>query len=353
MPVSLTDMARAGHPSGSRSPLSRPRVVAPAQPADFPPPFPGAGEGRGEGLCTVTPSGKAILGLGCAALDIVSEVASFPAEDAEVRALAQSRRLGGNAANTLSVLSQLGHACAWCGTLGDDPASEEILTAMRGQGIDTGPARRLSGGRAPLSCVTLSRATGSRTIVHYRDLPELTAVDFAEVPLTRFAWLHFEGRHPAETALMLRDAGRRHADLPISLEIEKSRPDIDRLLAGPLVLIFSRAHARGQGFQDPAAFLAAQWPRTTAELLFLPWGEAGAYGQARQGPLHFAPAQVPAEVIDTLGAGDVFNAALIDGLLRGLGLEPLLARATALAGHKCGRPGLSGLVASAHDQGWR
>ena len=338
---------------------------------------------------TIHPSGKAILGVGAAALDIVSEVASYPEEDAEVRALAQSRRLGGNTANTLSVLSQLGHACAWCGTLGDDPASDEILAALRGQGIDTRLARRLSSGQAPLSCVTLSRATGSRTIVHYRELPELTAADFAQVPLAGFAWLHFEGRHPAETALMLRDATLRRPDLPISLEIEKSRPDIGRLLAEPRVLIFSRAYARGQGFEDPTAFLASQWPQTTAELVFLPWGEAGAYGQARQGPLCFAPAknpvqaltQVPiqdpaqrqaqaqtpahtqaqaqtqarteAQVRDTLGAGDVFNAALIDGLLWGLGLEPLLARATALAGHKCGRSGLAGLVASARDQGWR
>ena len=334
---------------------------------------------------TIHPSGKAILGVGAAALDIVSEVASYPEEDAEVRALAQSWRLGGNTANTLSVLSQLGHACAWCGTLGDDPASDEILAALRGQGIDTRLARRLSSGQAPLSCVTLSRATGSRTIVHYRELPELTAADFAQVPLAGFAWLHFEGRHPAETALMLRDATLRRPDLPISLEIEKSRPDIGRLLAGPRVLIFSRAYARGQGFEDPAAFLASQWPQTTAELVFLPWGEAGAYGQARQGPLCFAPAQTTdqtpvqapprapaqkpaqaqmqvrvqslaqaqAQVRDTLGAGDVFNAAIIDGFLRGLGLEPQLARATALAGHKCGRPGLSGLVASARDQGWR
>jgi ketohexokinase len=299
------------------------------------------------------PSGQAILGVGCAALDLINEVASYPDEDAEVRALAQSRRLGGNAANTLSVLSQLGHACAWCGTIGDDPASEEILTGLRGQGIDTRPARQLSGGQAPLSCVTLSRATGSRTIVHYRDLPELAAADFARVPLAGLAWLHCEGRHPAETFHLLRDAARRRPDLPISLEIEKPRPDIERLFTGPRVLIFARAYALAQGCRDPAAFLAAQWPQTTAELLFLPWGAAGAYGQARQGTLHFAPARVPAGVVDTLGAGDVFNGALIDGLLAGLGLEALLARATALAGHKCGHQGLAGLVASARAAGWR
>jgi hypothetical protein len=45
------------------------------------------------------------------------------------------------------------------------------------------------------------------------------------------------------------------------------------------------------------------------------------------------------------------NAAVIDGLLRGLDLQLLLERANRLAGHKCGRQGLDGLVGSARDQG--
>lgn len=294
-----------------------------------------------------------LLGVGCAVLDIVREVERYPGEDEEVRALAQMRRLGGNVANTLSILRQLGHACAWCGTLAVDAASDEILAAMEGVGIDTSPARRLAGCQSPLSCVTLSRATGSRTIIHFRDLPELDAQDFTRLPLTGYGWLHFEGRHPAQTTLMLRDAAARRPDLPISLEIEKPRPDLDSLFEGPWILIFSRAYVLASDHREPEAFLAAQWARTTAEFLFLPWGEVGAYGQARQGPLCFTPASASGPVLDTLAAGDVFNAALIDGLRKGLSLEVVLERATNLAGHKCGQRGLDGVVASAQGAGWR
>jgi ketohexokinase len=297
------------------------------------------------------PALRRVLGIGIATLDIVNEVAAYPEEDDEVRALAQHRRLGGNVANTLDVLRQLGHGCAWCGTLADDPESDEVFAGLRDRGIDSSRARRPPGSRTPTSYVTLSRQTGSRTIVHHRRLRELEAADFRRVPLDGLDWAHFEGRNPEETAAMLRDCAARRPDLTVSVEIEKPRPDIEVLLAGPRVVILSRVFALAAGCQDPRAFLADQWGRTSAELLCLPWGAEGAYAQFRDGRPVFAPAHAPAVVRDTLGAGDVFNAAIIDGVLAGLSLSALLARANRLAGHKCGQLGLQGVVASARAAG--
>ena len=60
-----------------------------------------------------------ILCVGIATLDIINQVERYPAEDSEVRALAQQQRVGGNAANTAMVLAQLGDAVTWVGNLGD------------------------------------------------------------------------------------------------------------------------------------------------------------------------------------------------------------------------------------------
>jgi ketohexokinase len=46
---------------------------------------------------------------------------------------------------------------------------------------------------------------------------------------------------------------------------------------------------------------------------------------------------------ETLGAGDTFNAGLIDGYVRGLMLGEALTLACRLAGKKCGQIGFSGL----------
>ena len=46
--------------------------------------------------------------------------------------------------------------------------------------------------KLPTSCIVLSLASGSRTIVHYRNLPELTLEDFKKVNLSSIQWIHFE-----------------------------------------------------------------------------------------------------------------------------------------------------------------
>ncbi|MDO7667563.1 MAG: PfkB family carbohydrate kinase, partial [Pseudomonadota bacterium] len=67
-----------------------------------------------------------ILAIGIATLDIINTVESYPDEDSEQRALSQHQTRGGNATNTLTVLSQLGHHCTWAGVLIDEPDSQVI-----------------------------------------------------------------------------------------------------------------------------------------------------------------------------------------------------------------------------------
>jgi ketohexokinase len=285
-----------------------------------------------------------VLGIGVATLDIIDSLEAFPCEDSEQRALDRSSRRGGNAANTLVALSQLGHACSWAGTLADDSAADQIEDDLHSYHIDLRWARRYTGARSPVSHILQSRATASRTIIHYRDLPEFEAEDFAAIDLTPFDWVHFEGRHVSVCEQMLRQVRQQRPGLRISLEVEKPRPQIAGLYPFADVVIFSRAYARAEGFSGaPELFAAARVTGATG-LLFAAWGDAGGWvDQGEAGQLHL-PAHSPAELVDTLGAGDVFNAGLIDALVRGEAPPQALEQANRLAGCKCGRQGLDGLV---------
>ncbi|MBB1125388.1 PfkB family carbohydrate kinase [Thiospirillum jenense] len=296
-------------------------------------------------------TGQLIIGVGVATLDIVNRVTNYPAEDAEMRAIGQRLSRGGNVTNSLTVLSQFGHQCAWLGTCADDHAAMFIMNELRQNGIVTDQVIHHPGTTSPTSFITVSQLTGSRTIVHYRTLPELTADEFAQVSLDNCRWIHFEGRQPDHTAKMIARVQHDYPHLPISIEIEKNRPGIEGLLLPVQALLFSRAFIIATGAHDPRQFLIRQQSISHAALCIAAWGADGAYAVTNDHIPQFVPAYRPPMLIETLAAGDVFNAAIIDGLLKQLPLVQVLTRAVHLSGYHCGREGLDGLIKSAAAAG--
>ena len=284
-----------------------------------------------------------LLGIGNATLDIIHLVDSYPKENDEMRCRERYVRRGGNAANTLVVLGQLGVACSWAGTLVDNEDGALIRDDLLSHGVDTGYCHYVEYGSVPVSSILVNSRSGSRTIIHYRDLPEYAALDFESVDLTPFDWLHFEGRNVGDTRQMLERARKLCPAVPVSIEIEKPRDGIDSLFAYADVLLFSRAYGEALGYRDPLALLHAVQEQFPHALLFCAWGDAGAAALDRQGKACLHDAVVPGVVVDTLGAGDTFNAGVISAGLDGLDAEASLARGCHLAGKKCGQPGFDHL----------
>ena len=284
-----------------------------------------------------------ILAVGIATLDIINSVNGYPAEDDEVRAVSQRLCRGGNATNTLTVLSQLGHECHWAGVLADEPDARHIEKDLERHRIDTRAVLRLGEGKVPTSYITHNLVNGSRTIVHHRDLPEYPFENFKQLDLSQFDWLHFEGRNVDETRQMLAWAKQHAPQLPRSVEIEKERDGIEALFELAHVLLFSRAFAQGRGFKDATSLLAKLQPRCGQARLICAWGELGAWAREGEQEQH-SPAFPPPQLVDTLGAGDTFNAGIIDALANGQTLAAALESACRLAGRKCGQQGLDFLT---------
>ena len=281
-----------------------------------------------------------VLAVGIATLDIINEVAEYPVEDAEVRAVAQRSGRGGNATNTLVVLAQLGHTCDWAGVLTDEFGAGVVRDDLARFGIGVRHVVREPRGRLPTSSIVLSAAKGSRTIVHYRELPEYSLDKFRTIDLCDYDWVHFEGRNVPVLANMLADV-RRAGGPRCSVEIEKPRSGIEPLFGMADLLLFSRHYALARGYSSAAALLgevAAPGQSTVCA-----WGEAGAWGRDARGSVHHSPAFSPAPVVETLGAGDAFNAAMIDAWSAGQDMPLCLDAATRLAGHKCAQRGFDGL----------
>ena len=282
-----------------------------------------------------------ILAIGIATLDIINLVDDYPAEDSEVRALSQYQTRGGNATNTLTILSQFDHSCHWAGVLIDEPDSQLILNDLEHYQINIAACTRLPKGKMPTSYITLNQQTGSRSIVHHRDCPEYNFNHFKTIDLTEFDWLHFEGRNIDETLLMLEHIKTHYPDLPCSLEVEKPRPNIDVLFELPTLLMFSRHYATYHGFNKPDDLLRTLPQNTVASCT---WGQQGACAINADGQLLHSEAFPPSQVIDTLGAGDSFNAGMIHRLMNNDDLQSALTFSCQLAGHKCGQQGFANLM---------
>ncbi len=286
-----------------------------------------------------------ILAIGNAVLDSVISLASYPAENTESRCLGISERLGGNAVNSLSVLSQLGHATSWCGTLAQDATGQTLTQLMNNAHIDITPAQSFKKGTTPISTIFVAQDTGSRTISHFRDLAELDFEHFAQLEIESYDWLHFEGRNIEALIGMLNIANCFLTHQPISLEIEKERDGIDSLIDKAHVLMFSQSFALGRGYREPELFLRAMQAIAPNARLFCGWGNAGAFAM-EQGHFYHVAANVDCVVVDTLGAGDTFNAGIIDALIRGNTTAEALELAVRLAEKKIAQHGIKNLFSN-------
>ena len=70
-----------------------------------------------------------------------------------------------------------------------------VADGLSRYGIDISAAEWLDSGGMPVSSVLVSKQSGSRTITHFRDLPEYSVAAFTAIDLQQYDWLHFEGRN--------------------------------------------------------------------------------------------------------------------------------------------------------------
>ncbi|MCK4708534.1 MAG: carbohydrate kinase [Gammaproteobacteria bacterium] len=272
-----------------------------------------------------------ILLVGNCVLDKVWELEYFPQQDKEMRALGSTQVLGGNACNSAQILAQLGDDVELMSSLAEDSTARWILQELKKLGISTTFCVQHAGCSTAQSSIWLNSQNGSRTIVHHRDLPELTVNELKRVPLEHYEWIHFEGRNIASLLEYLPQL--KKLVCPVSLEIEKNREGIEQLLPFINTVIVSSAYLESK--QITAEQCLKSLRKYNSELnIACTLGASGLLAQDHSGKLiHLAAEQVD-RVVDTVGAGDCFIAGLIHRLHKQHDFESALIYANKLAAQK-------------------
>ncbi|XEU96595.1 hypothetical protein FSHL1_001880 [Fusarium sambucinum] len=259
----------------------------------------------------------------------------FPSEDAKLRATSLNIRRGGNCPNSLQVLEQLlaEHDDLQLHLVSPLPdvsssATKRVVSSFGPQSkIDFSHCLyRHESTEAASSYIIRSEASGSRTLVNYNDLPEMTEYEFGNIAQSFGAdqetWWHFEGRIPETVQSCIRLLRNLLPKATISVEVEKpGREGLSELAAEADVVFYSRSWAESRGHRTPEECLKAEGHHT-ASLAVCTWGEDGAAGLPRStGETLRCPCPVQSEsggdisVVDAVGAGDTFIAGMLYGLI--------------------------------------
>ncbi len=276
-----------------------------------------------------------VLGLGCAAVDDLVYVPSFPAADRKVRVQQSLRRCGGLTGAALVTAARLGARCAYAGCLGTDDYSRYVAEDFRRERVDTSQAPRLPRARVVHSTIVVGRDTGSRNIF-FEDTGLIGAHDSRPAAqVIRSAKVlfidHLGMRGNLRACRLARSAG-----VAVVADLENAGDPLFRqVLALVDHLILSQEFALRITRKSKAAQAArALWSPGRA-VVIVTCGAEGCWSVSAESGLE--PRYHPAFVVkasDTTGCGDVFHGAYAASLARGESLDQRIRFATAAAALK-------------------
>lgn len=300
---------------------------------------------------------KKVLGLGNALVDILVRIdddkllksLQLPKScmtlvaEAQVNAildriagLEQQETCGGSAANTISGLARLGVGTGYIGKIGHDPFGEFFAAEMRRHGTD---ARMFYGASQTGRALGLITPDSERTFATFLGAAvELEASDITPELFQGYDYFHIEGymvqnHRLVETALRL----AKEAGLEVSLDlashnvVRENLSFLQDMVSRHVDIVFANEDESMafSGAKSPAEALVTISPSCRIAVVKL--GKNGSLVQC-ESEQHRVSC-IPARAVDTTGAGDLYAAGFLYGLIQGYPL-PVCGRIGSLLSGK-------------------
>jgi sulfofructose kinase len=286
-----------------------------------------------------------LVGVGLNATDTVIPLSSYPSRGSKTEYSTVSTLPGGQVATTVVACQNWGMKTRYVGKLGDDLAATLHREAFSHAGVE--PRIITVPGGASAQSLILVDAEGERTVLCRRDERLiLQPSDLTREWVTNARALHVDGYDTQ--AAILAATWAREAGIPVIADLDELYPNVEDLLANVDYLIVSRDFpTRLMDEPDLEQSLRKMQRRYACRLAAATLGQDGVLAWDGKHLLHTPAYCVP--VLDTTGAGDIFHAGFIYGLLQDWALERQLEFACAAAALNCTAVGARGGIHPLED----
>lgn len=249
------------------------------------------------------------------------------------------RKVGGAELNFAIGCARLGLQTGFISRLGHDEFGKYLRHFIRGEGIDVSQLQLVEGYPTSLNFKEIMENGSGRTF-YYRNLSPtstLSVEDLDETFFQKARWLHISGVFPAVDAqnIEIVEKGIELAKtygLTISLDPnirlklwsrEKARETLMKWLPDVDVLLTGEEEARMLLKTERLEEMIETFHEIGISQIAIKKGSEGSVGY-RDGNGVSVPAEDPGNVVDTVGAGDGFDAGFVYGALQGWSLERTL-----------------------------
>lgn len=234
---------------------------------------------------------------------------------------------GGSAANTIAGIAALGGSTAYVGKIKDDQLGEIFAHDIRAQGADFDtPLAPADHSDQTGRCMVLVTPDGERSMSTYLGVSEfLGPDDIDEKMMADTDWIYLEGyrfdgpdSHAAfakAIAATKSAGGRVSVTLSDPFCVERHRDAFRTMISADIDLLFANEHEMKSLYQEDDLDKALAKAAQDCELVACTVGEKGAWvlGQDRK---ILVPTQATS-IVDATGAGDLFAAGFLAGLVKG------------------------------------
>ncbi|MDA8746998.1 PfkB family carbohydrate kinase [Litoreibacter sp.] len=282
-------------------------------------------------MTEMTPnSEKCIATVGLALVDHVYVLESFPTGPEKYFAVSSSDVIGGIAANAAKAVAMLGAEAKLVGRVGDDSAGKNISAELVASGVDVDCLKVRDGHSSPSSAVLVD-AAGERVIVNHKsrelfsDPPE---IDFSK--LQSVSAILGDLRWISGTLSVFKWAKER--DIPTILDFDLCPDEVPQeILENTSHIIFGESALKKHvGTNDLTHAIMLIKQRCPSSDIAVTAGSQGVLFLDEDGTTQHIPSK-PVEVVNTLGAGDVFHGAAALAIAEGQTFEGALQFANNVA----------------------